>query len=176
MTDKAKDLDQVRKLDNVPTIYPGAPKPRVFATEHSIAISYWLEFPTDAEMLAAKSPLRDMAGRAIYAVIVFRRCTSHLFGYPNSEAFMGHLLAEHGYIPFSAYEVCNSSWIKQIEKMNRVHSKHSPSLFLNRRHFIFGFHDTTFEVICHDYEVHFVSDDPSRTRCLSEMIRLASSI
>lgn len=54
--------------------------------------------------------------------------------------------------PYAAWEVRNSSWIRTLERMNSVHPYHSSGLFNDFRHFIFAFHDTTFECIAWRYK------------------------
>jgi hypothetical protein len=76
-----------------------------------------------------------------------------MFGPPNDEAFGGHPLARRGLRPYSISEVRNSSWLELRIKMNRVHHRHSDSLFSDLRHFIFAFHDSTFECLAHDFTV-----------------------
>jgi hypothetical protein len=166
------ELDQVHKLEGFPQIYPGAPSPVVLADEHSVSLSYWLNFPTEAEKAQAKPSEYDPAAPDVFAVILFRNSLCHMFGYPNEEAYSGHPLAACGYHAFGVFEVKNSSWIRQLEVMNRVHEHHSAELFDKDRHLIFGFHDTTLEVVCGDYEVHLVKDDEQRRNCLTEMVRL----
>jgi len=48
---------------------------------------------------------------------------------------------------YRVYEVQNSSWIRALERMNRVHPKHQSGMFSRYRHFIFTFHDTTLECV-----------------------------
>ena len=43
--------------------------------------------------------------------------------------------------------VLSSSWIRGLERMNRVHDGHSQERFSRLLHFILTFHDTTFECI-----------------------------
>ena len=55
--------------------------------------------------------------------------------------------------PYGAFEVKNSSWIRLLERRNRVHSNHSTAKYLEkRRHFILTFHDSMFECVARRYE------------------------
>lgn len=71
---------------------------------------------------------------------------------PNDEAFEGHPLASRGLKPYSVFEVKNSSWIRRLERMNSVHRCHRPEGYKMLRHFVFAFHDTTFECVAQGFE------------------------
>ena len=77
------------------------------------------------------------------------RATS--LGAPNDEAFAGHPLASRGLHPYGAFEILDSSWVRALERMNRVHSRHTPAMFAAYRHFVLTFHDTTFECVAESY-------------------------
>jgi hypothetical protein len=81
------------------------------------------------------------------ALVEFRSCQSFMFGAPNDEAFGGHPLADRGLSPYGAFEIENSSWIRQLERMYSVHSHHRGGWLLTLKHFIFAFHDSTFECV-----------------------------
>jgi hypothetical protein len=88
------------------------------------------------------------------AVVKFERPSIHTFGPPNDEAFAGHRLASKGLRPYGAFEILNSQWIRQLEKMNSVHPMHDPQRYMEgKRHFILTFHDTTFECIARGHSV-----------------------
>jgi hypothetical protein len=74
------------------------------------------------------------------------------YGPPNDEALGGHYLSSFGLRHYGFFEVINSPWIEEQRIANRVHPRHSDSLFTNKRHFIACFKDVTFEVICRDFE------------------------
>jgi hypothetical protein len=94
----------------------------------------------------------DIAEEPI-AMIRFVRCMAFMFGPPNDEAFRGHPLAGRGLRPYAVFEVQHSSWIRQLEQMNSVHPHHRPKAYTICRHFIFAFHDSTFECIANGFEV-----------------------
>jgi hypothetical protein len=81
------------------------------------------------------------------AIIPFR-AAAHMFGLPNDEAFEGHPLASRGLEPYGAFRIEHSSWIRKLEKMNRVHYRHAPAAYSDLQHLVFAFHDSTFECIC----------------------------
>ena len=90
------------------------------------------------------------------ALITFDGCDAHMFGPPNDEAFEWHPLASRGLAPYAAFRIENSSWIRQLEKMNSVHSEHRPERFWRLQHLIFAFHDSTFECICGSFAVSVI--------------------
>ena len=81
----------------------------------------------------------------------FQRLSSSVFGAPNDETFAGHPLHGSGFEPYRAMRVVDSPWIAQLERMNSVHPYHDPRAYVAAKHFIFPFHDTTFECVAQSY-------------------------
>ena len=81
-------------------------------------------------------------------VIEFGGCSVTKFGYPNDEALGGHPLYKHGLEAYGVFEVLCSSWIRQMTEQNRVCFPHTSDS--KNRHFIFTFHDSTFECVADD--------------------------
>ena len=156
----------------MPQITPGAPEPLVLASEQRVILSYWVERPTDAEISVASSHASGVNGPDVYSVFRFSPVCSHMFGYPNEEAFHGHPLACRGYRAFAVWEVQKSSWIAQMEQMNRVHPAHTRESFDIWRHFIFGFHDSTFEIVARPFEFELMYDHWNRTHVIPRMREL----
>ena len=78
-------------------------------------------------------------------VVRFDRCHITRFGYPNDEALSGHPLYASGLQAYGVFEVHGSSWPAELEAQNRrVFPK---SHAFEYRHFIFTFHDSTFECL-----------------------------
>ena len=71
-------------------------------------------------------------GTAGTGVIELEGCYITKFGYPNDEGLGGHPLYKHGLGFYDVFEVLDSSWIQQMTE---------------QRHFIFTFHDSTFECV-----------------------------
>ena len=94
----------------------------------------------------------DRVGR-----IQFVGLSSSLFGAPNDETFAGHPLHGSGFEPYRAMRVINSPWIKQLEKMNSVHPYHKASAYSALNHYVFPFHDTTFECAAKSFNASEVS-------------------
>ena len=65
----------------------------------------------------------------------------------------GHPLIKNGLKYYSVHKVMNSSWIAELEKQNSVHPQHNKDFFLtDKHHYIFTFHDSTFELIATEGE------------------------
>ncbi len=144
--------DRVEELTTAPQSDVGAPLPVVVADEHRVLLAYLVSEPDpnwDGSYVNVVSA--DTAGAV--AIVSFARCSLHMFGPPNDESFGGHPLAKRGLVPYSVSEIHYSSWLKLRIKMNRVHSRHSDSMFSDLRHFIFAFHDSTFECLATDFTV-----------------------
>ena len=124
------DRDEVLSLTEVPAPDVGAPLPRLVSGEHEASVTYYVRSNDDEEVTVTFSGL--------YALY---------FGAPNEEAFEGHPLASRGLAPWGAFEVKHSSWVRALERMNRVHPHHRAETFDSLRHFVLSFHDTTFECV-----------------------------
>lgn len=147
------DKDSVLKLKGVPQSSVGAPCPFVMSDERTLLLAYIVEHVdtnwdgTYVRMVGPNTPGEQIA------LVRFVRHDAFMFGPPNDEAFHGHPLASRGLKPYSAVEVLHSSWIRRLERMNAVHPRHIPELFKDYRHFIFAFHDSTFECIAKEFSV-----------------------
>ena len=133
------ELDEVRKIDEVPPSSAGAPLPMIVCDEHQLHLAYLIETGLSWNNESC-------------ALIRFSQPYAHFFGPPNDEAFVGHPLAQRGLHPYGCFEVLQSSWIRGLEQMNSVHRFHKAEHFAVLRHFIFAFHDSTFECIARDFE------------------------
>jgi len=150
---RVDERDRVVELSDVPQSSVGAPLPLVLADEHSVVLAYYLqETPPEWDGNSARM-VDPVDSDEPIAIVRFARCTAHMFGPPNDEAFSGHPLAERGLTPYAVFEVTDSSWIRALEKMNSVHPRHSPKRFLDgKRHLVFAFHDSTFECVCTGFQ------------------------
>ena len=147
------DRDTVIALDGVPQSDVGTPLPAVVSDEHHLFLVYLLSEPDpnwDGTYVSVVGP--DSQNMSV-AIVRFVHAYAHMFGPPNDEAFGGHPLASRGVEPYGAYEVRLSSWIRALERMNSVHPYHQTSMFDDLRHFIFMFHDSTFECVAKDFQV-----------------------
>ena len=143
--------DKVVEMHDAPQSSVGAPCPMILAGEGYLYLAFFLE---DSRAGWNGSTVRvvgeDTSGEPV-ALVAFTHICAHFFGPPNDEAFSGHPLASRGLRPYGVFEVQDSSWIRTLERMNSVHPYHRPERFAALRHFIFAFHDTTFECIAQDF-------------------------
>jgi hypothetical protein len=89
------------------------------------------------------------------AVVEFKRCIISRFGYPNDEARWG--IPRFKDVRCSIYEVRNSSWIKEVVRMNRYRFPETPDRYV-ARHFVFEFHDSTFECLADELAIEVVNE------------------
>lgn len=134
-------LDSVRELTSLPRMDPGAPCPTILAQENSLLLGYFLQ-----------ERQQDHGLEPPCLLVRFQRPYAHYLGAPNEEAISGHPLAERGVTPCAAFEISESSWLQDLERMNSVHPYHDLRQYSQFRHFIFVFHDSTFECIAESFE------------------------
>ena len=99
----------------------------------------------------ARLRLDDNTIDAGTGIVELLRCQLTKFGYPNDKALSGHPLYKHGLASYGVYKVINSCWIKQMTEQNRMvfpDTKDSTA-----HHYIFAFHDSTFECIADSLKV-----------------------
>jgi hypothetical protein len=144
--------DRVVELSEVPQSSVGAPLPVVLADEHSVLLAYLAE---ERDPAWDGTTIREVTFESAEpaALVRFERTWSFQFGAPNDEAFRGHALHDRGLHPYAAFEVEHSSWLRGLERMNSVHEHHRPADFLLLRHYIFAFHDSTFECAARGFTV-----------------------
>ena len=141
------ERDRVIELKDVPQSSVGSPLPVVLSDEFKILLAYLESSPewdgtTDPDALTES-----------LALVEFESYRSYMFGAPNDEAFSGHPLAARGLRPYGAFRIEDSSWVRQLERMNSVHPYHNPSRFEKLRHFVFAFHDSTFECVAESFTI-----------------------
>lgn len=105
------------------------------------------------------------------AVIEFARCLVTRFGLPNDEALPGHPLYGHGLEAYGCFEVVNSQWRKQAEAQNRVCFPSTD--YRTVRHFVFTFHDSSFECLAHDVIARVVTPGNFRAEYHALVERIA---
>jgi hypothetical protein len=94
----------------------------------------------------------NSADGAVVLVELIRAIKSQ-FGYPNDEALGGHPLYQSGLKHYGVFEVENSSWLEQTRKQNAVCFPNADRWGKNLHHFVFTFHDSTFECLAEDLKV-----------------------
>jgi hypothetical protein len=162
------EKDRVVPLEGVPQGSVGSPRPFVIADEMTVVLAYYLEIQEIWER--PESERGNAGGDEPFAIVLLKRCTAHMFGPPNDEAFAGHPLASRGLSPYGAYRIDRSSWIRQLERINSVHPRHQPERYRQLDHLVFAFHDSTFECVCQGFEAR--TSQGSAEAMIREMVRL----
>jgi hypothetical protein len=145
--------DRVTKLVGAPQSSVGAPNPLVVSDGLTVVLAYYLQdTPSGWDGSTARMVGHTTDGEPV-ALVRFDICLAHQLGPPNDEAFTGHPLASRGLAPYGSFEIEASSWIRGLEKMNRVHPSDRPGSYAAFRHLVFTFHDQTFECVCRSFAV-----------------------
>jgi hypothetical protein len=166
------ERDCVVKIEEFPQSSIGAPIPIVISNEFVTVVAFYLkDTPDDWDGTTVREITMETEGRPI-ALVRFSRCHSLMFGPPDDEAFDGHPLANRGLMPYGAFLIENSSWLRQLEKMNSVHPYHSPERFNQLKHYVLTFHDSTFECVAEYYSVEVHKE--SMRNAIPRMIDLLS--
>ena len=115
---------------------PGSPRPSVSAGDGGLTLTY-------------------VAEHEKHVRITFVAPLVHYFGPPDDETLEAHPLAAAGLTRHAAFETHNSRWVEELRTMNRAHPQHSNVRFDRLRHFIWTFHDSTFECLAENFAVDF---------------------
>jgi hypothetical protein len=135
-------LDRVRPINELPPIDAGAPLPLVISDEQRLLLAYRV---ADSRVAPADVPsIKSPDTQASLVLIEFYLSRAHFWGPPNDETLITHPLATRGLLPYAAFEVENSSWIRQCGLQSSA-----------AHHYVFTFHDATFECIAKSFTVVF---------------------
>lgn len=146
------EKDRVVELQNIPQSSVGAPMPFILCDEHKLFLAYYLQnTPSGWDGTWVRVVTADTED--YIALVAFDGYESFMFGAPNDEAFHGHPLAARGLEPYTVFEIKNSSWVRNLEKMNSVHPYHKTERFDKLKHFVFAFHDSTFECVAENFDI-----------------------
>ena len=92
-------------------------------------------------------------GEQQLGLVEFEGCLSAKLGTPSDEVFQGHPLYRKGLEACSAQRVVNSRWLRELEAISSVHSRHRPERFRGLTHYVFWFKDSTFECVAGAFTV-----------------------
>jgi hypothetical protein len=148
----------------------GAPLPQLLVNDHRALLMFLVHAPDprwDGSYVTVKDPASEQ--REPLALVEFSRCVSAKLGSPNDEVFAGHPLAGKGLEGYSAQLVRNSRWLAELQQINSVHRGYRPDAWRPCNHYVFWFHDTTFECIAEGFEVEL--HDRAMPELLAEACR-----
>lgn len=132
----------------------GAPLPHLIASDNQAFLTFYIHEPDsewDGTYVTVKSPGED--AMELLALVQFQTCRSAKMGVPNDEVHEGHPLFGRGLEPYTAQVVENSPWPAELEAINKVHSNYRPERWRKLKHYVFWFHDTTFECVAESFTV-----------------------
>lgn len=138
----------------------GAPLPYMLQNDYRTFLVFFMreiDQSWDGSYTSIRHP--DSPSLSNLAVVEFQGCVSAKMGGPNDEVFHGHPLYGKGLEAYRPLRVENSPWIKELEKINSVHSRYNSERWRNLNHYIFGFHDSTVECIASSLKVTRKSTD-----------------
>jgi hypothetical protein len=132
----------------------GAPLPHLLQSDNRTFLVFFLpntDPDWDGSWVNVRNPNSPVAEKL--AVVEFERCACTKMGTPNDEVFHGHPLHGKGLAGYRALAVENSSWLKELEAINAVHSCYDPKSWRELKHYILPFHDSTFECVARSFKV-----------------------
>lgn len=132
----------------------GAPLPHLIRNDHQTFLAFLVRVHDpkwDGTYATVKSPA-DTTAEPL-ALVEFQRCVSAKLGDPNDEVLFGHPLAEKGLEAYTAQIVINSPWLAELERINSVHDGYRPEFWRSLKHYVFWFHDSTFECVAESFSV-----------------------
>jgi len=132
----------------------GAPLPVLIANDYKTFLIFYVRF-VDPNWDGTYMTLRESANPTSepMALVEFEGCTSAKLGAPNEEVFSGHPLYGKGLEGYTVQIVHNSRWAAELERVNQVHSLYNADRWRDAKHFVFWFHDSTFECVADSYQV-----------------------
>jgi hypothetical protein len=164
LLDLQRELAAVRNEEHaIPLELPvrwevGAPLPQLLVNDHRAFLVFVVQTTDpdwDGSYVTIKDPASEQAESL--ALVEFQRCSSARLGSPNDEVFHGHPLEGRGLEAYTPQRVRNSRWIAELQKINSVHAGYRPEHWANRNHYVFWFHDSTFECVAESFKVELYS-------------------
>ena len=135
------------------SIESGAPVPKVLSSDSELYIIFYSA--EDKDGMTEDIVQRDSVDDKGVTIVQFNRVLSYKFGSPNDETFTGHPLYKKGLKIYVAQYLSESPWIDELVKIDSIHPYHNPSKFKDYKHYIFSFHDKTFECIAQGYKAKY---------------------
>ena len=167
--------DEVKELTDFPAPSVGAPCPIILAGDASLWLAYYIAEKSpwfEEKWSKIWSDSDELCIEQCFAIVVVKSPQVHMFGAPSEETFDGHPLSKRGLRRFGIFEIENSSWIKELEKVDSIAQCPTTLYHTKFRHFIFGFHDSTFECVGADLSVFVRHGDDM----LDELLKLSQEL
>lgn len=128
----------------------GAPCPHLLQADHRTFLAFFLPDvgPNCPGVWPRNSPKHQKL-----AVVEFEGCVCTKMGTPREDAFDAHPLYGRGFVAYRAMSVENSTWLKELETLNAGDHCYKGELWHELKHYIFPFHDSTFECVARGFKV-----------------------
>lgn len=143
---------KLHQIENI-KIDSGVPLPVVLSNDNNVYLLYYkpinLESPDGLPIKIDGKSYDEL----MMDVVTFKRCMLYKFGFPDDEALHSHPFYKFGLEPYSAHYLEKSPWIDEFIKMESKHPSFKPDKFNGLKHYIFTFHDSTFECIAMDFSL-----------------------
>lgn len=123
----------------------GAPLPLLFRSDYRCFLTFYCADSHDVAQVEWLS-----------AIVEFDGCFSAKLGSPNEDGFAAHPLCGRGGDPGSVQRVLNSPWLREVKDIDGGHSQADNATAHELTHFIFWFHDSTFECLAQSFRVEVV--------------------
>lgn len=137
-------------LQKVPPPLVGAPHPTVLASEHRVILLYY----------SAKNYEK--------AICVFDHCFEFRMGMPSADKINDFPLHKYGIDAWGAYLVNESPWVSELDQLYGVIREFSVEA-RNYKHYVFTFHDRSFECISSGLEIITLNDDHEYSAVIREL-------
>ncbi|MAT13816.1 MAG: hypothetical protein CMJ46_00935 [Planctomyces sp.] len=150
----------------------GAPCPILLANDYRSFLTFFVA-KVDPDWDGTYTTVSDPADsqNTGVGVVEFDLCVGSKLGDPNDEVFHGHPLHGRGMRAYTAQEVINSRWIDETDRINSVHSQYSPESWKKLRHYVFWFHDSTFECLAMSFKAQLRNESmPEVLQYLSDRL------
>lgn len=138
----------------------GAPLPYLLRNDYKTFLTFYIAEPDpdwDGTYVKVKDPASGEDESL--ALVEFAGCVSAKLGTPNDEVLDGHPLHGRGLDSYTAQRVINSRWLAAAEEINSVHRCYDREHWQELNHYVFWFHDTTFECLARSYTVEPFRED-----------------
>ena len=136
-----KNNIELKKINLGFEIDVGAPLPTVLSNDYNLFLLFHKGKQEDNEMMF---------------VTFINKIALKFSNIPSHSDIVGHPYSKYGLneIDSSLFEVKNSDWIKELKRINSfTNDSHTTIDLSNFKHYIFLFHDSTFECIAKSFEI-----------------------
>src|SRR5690348_6960904 len=108
----------LRIVEGLPRCDIGAPLPTVIAAEHAVTLLYVVGQPDPGWDGTYVNVVTPETLDLFIATIHFYHPVAHvLAGFPDEETYAGHSLSRVGLKPYQMFEVINSPWAAELERI-----------------------------------------------------------